>query len=84
MTRLPSDASTIKRVEANTSPDKVIQLLKEDGRSSSGYELKNGMEAEILEILPAFGMKTCESDCIAQMIEGSRVFVIVIVHKNVD
>jgi hypothetical protein len=31
MTQLPSDASVIKRVKANTSPDKVIQLLKQDG-----------------------------------------------------
>lgn len=31
MTKLPSDASTIKRVEVDTSPDEVIQLLKQDG-----------------------------------------------------
>nr|A0A3G9H185.1 RecName: Full=Dioxygenase cdmA; AltName: Full=Chrodrimanin B biosynthesis cluster protein A [Talaromyces verruculosus]BBG28480.1 2-oxoglutarate/Fe(II)-dependent dioxygenase CdmA [Talaromyces verruculosus] len=31
MTKLPSDASAIKRVEANTSPEQVIELLKQDG-----------------------------------------------------
>ena len=31
MTKLPSDAIAVKRVEATTLPDEVIQLLKQDG-----------------------------------------------------